>query len=759
MAGTTPLGPRSEPKSAGFPTMPAPSGGTVPRTPRSTTPVAPPVAPPVATPPARVPAPPAATPPATPPAAPAPPRAHAPRFSLAWKIFLGAGAVVTLVLGLTLVLTNISAKRAADVAIDRNLVLTAQRVEGYLAGRQRAMLNGARAFVQPSPFYSLFASDSIQREDILDQAIQAAQLSGATWVQMTDGQGVRLAKSDDPAAPADTLAGSALIGRALEGEETSGVGLTGDSLIYQVVAAPVRAAENVVGVMMVARMIDSVLADSIKRETQSEIVFYALDTLDRPHVAVSTLPRTPELDRALRDRVAMRAAPAAPGAAPDSAAPPADSAALPRAEFDLGGTHYIGQGALLRSASGTPLGGFVALRSRDQELASFRRLRDTILLAGALGLGLAFLLSYLIASQITKPVASLVAATRRAAEGDYSADITVRASDEIGTLADAFRAMLADLRDKQALVDFLSAGDTQQTVPIAKLSGTMQHAAEAMGAMGAGIVPGETFAGRYDVKEVLGVGGMGMVFKAHDRELDETVAIKTLKPDYVGRDSTALERFKSEIRLARKISHRNVVRTHDLGESAGVYYITMEFVEGKSLKDLIKARGRLPVPATLTIGKQLCRALEVAHEQGVIHRDIKPQNLVVEADGVLKVMDFGIARLAQRKSGVTEAGMVIGTPEYMAPEQLMGDEIDARADLWSAGVVLYECLTGSLPFNADSPIVLVTRVLEETPPKPRLIVPEVPRELSDLVMRVLSKDRDQRPRTADELHDLLAAIG
>src|SRR3989337_2513457 len=143
---------------------------------------------------------------------------------------------------------------------------------------------------------------------------------------------------------------------------------------------------------------------------------------------------------------------------------------------------------------------------------------------------------------------------------------------------------------------------------------------------------------------------MGMVFKAVDAELGEVIAIKALKQELLGEDPTALERFKSEIRLARRISHRNVVRTHDLGEFSGVYFITMEYVEGTSLKQLIRERGRLPLAVTLTVGKQLCRALEVAHEQGVIHRDIKPQNMVVEADGVLKVMDFGIARLAKSRA-------------------------------------------------------------------------------------------------------------
>src|SRR6185436_7623812 len=231
------------------------------------------------------------------------------------------------------------------------------------------------------------------------------------------------------------------------------------------------------------------------------------------------------------------------------------------------------------------------------------------------------------------------------------------------------------------------------------------------------------------------------------------VAIKTLKPDMVASDTTALERFKSEIKLARRISHRNVVRTYDLGEISGLYYLTMEFVEGKSLKELIKERGRLPASVVLPIAKQLCRALEVAHEEGVIHRDIKPQNMVVQADGVLKVMDFGIARLASRpkESGHTEAGMVVGTPEYMAPEQLLGDELDARADLYATGVVLYECLVGKVPITADTPVTLIARVLEEDPKPPLEVVPDIPRELSDLVMWVLAKERDKRPASAAEL--------
>ncbi|MBA3855081.1 MAG: serine/threonine-protein kinase, partial [Gemmatimonas sp.] len=213
--------------------------------------------------------------------------------------------------------------------------------------------------------------------------------------------------------------------------------------------------------------------------------------------------------------------------------------------------------------------------------------------------------------------------------------------------------------------------------------------------------------------------------------------------------------------LARKISHRNVVRTHDIGERDGLYFITMEYVEGTSLKQLIRSRGKLPLAVALSVGKQLARALEVAHEQGIIHRDIKPQNMVVEPDGVLKVMDFGIARLVSRpqESGVTQAGAIIGTPEYMAPEQVTGEPVDHRADIYAMGAVLYECVTGRTPLTAETPYQLIARLLEDSPEPPRAYNAELPAALDALILQMLAKKADARPQTALIVHDRLAAIG
>jgi serine/threonine-protein kinase len=671
-----------------------------------------------------------------------------PKFSLTVKIFLGTALVVAAVLGVGLAVTSRSANRTAIEAIQRALDGTRAQVQSALSERQRGMLSGVSVFVQSGPFRGLVEARNTSAA--LDQSLEAVEQLQVDWVQITDHIGVRLAKSDEPGAPADTLAAFSLIGGALDGNKVNGYGVTAKrDTLFQAVTVPIfrpaagAANGSVVGVLMAAKSVDSAFLATIRASTggKTDVVVYVFDDNQKPRLTASTLAPTDELRRTLA-----------------AWQPEESEQAMSQIHEDivLGGQHFVRLGAPLLTANGKPIGGFLALRSREAELAPFRSLQRTILVAGALGILVAFLLSFLIARQITKPVALLDAATTKAADGDYGAEIAVTSSDEIGALALKFRKLLSDLRDKQALVEILQGDTDARTV---QLTTGGELGATAQQAVALGITPGSTLAKRYHVKEIIGVGGMGTVFKALDAELDETVAIKTLKPEILSQDPSALERFKGEIRLARRISHRNVVRTHDLGEVGGIYFISMEYVEGKSLKDLIRGRGRLPPAGTITIGKQLLRALEVAHEQGVIHRDIKPQNVVVTPDGVLKVMDFGIARLAKRTEGVTQAGMVVGTPEYMAPEQLLGDEVDARVDIYAAGVVLYECLTGHVPFTAKTPIVLLTKVMDELPVPLREVNADIPAPLADLVMRALDKDAAKRPQTATEFHDALEAMG
>ncbi len=345
-------------------------------------------------------------------------------------------------------------------------------------------------------------------------------------------------------------------------------------------------------------------------------------------------------------------------------------------------------------------------------------------------------------------VQHVIEAARAVEGGEYRsgalADLVGR-DDALGRLARVFDGMAQEIRERETrLRDRVR--DLRAEIEAARDTG------RSGGPIidGGNLQPGERFAERYEVQSVVGTGGMGSVYRARDCELDETVAIKTLRRELVA-DETLIERFKQEIRLARKISHRNVVRTHDFGTWAGVHYLTMEYVEGITVRDLIDSRGQLGVSASLAIGVQLADALAVAHEQGVVHRDIKPQNLLLDADGVLKVMDFGVARLTQVGSMLTEAGLVIGTPAYMSPEQLLGEPVDGRSDLYAAGVVLYECLTGGLPFEAASPVSLIAKLLHEEPRSPVSVNGDVPPALSGLIVQLLAKKPEQRLSSSAEL--------
>jgi CheY-like chemotaxis protein len=323
--------------------------------------------------------------------------------------------------------------------------------------------------------------------------------------------------------------------------------------------------------------------------------------------------------------------------------------------------------------------------------------------------------------------------------------------DELGRLARVFDTMADHVRARESRLK-------EQVEALRREIADATAARTDEPSEGPTLPSGAVFADRYEVQGELGSGAMGMVYRAHDRELNELVAIKTLRSELLS-DPSVVTRFKSEIRLARHISSKHVVRTHDIGERDGVYYLTMEYVEGITLRSLLDTRGRLGVAPTLAIAAQLAQSLAAAHEQGVVHRDIKPQNLLVDANGVLKVMDFGVARLQGNRTQMTEAGMLVGTPAYMAPEQLLSEDFDERADLFAMGVVLFECLTGRLPFAGTTIVSIIAHLMRDEAPSPSSLNADVPADVSDLVLRLLAKEPGGRPATAAEVARQLAALG
>ncbi|MCI0601457.1 protein kinase [bacterium] len=263
--------------------------------------------------------------------------------------------------------------------------------------------------------------------------------------------------------------------------------------------------------------------------------------------------------------------------------------------------------------------------------------------------------------------------------------------------------------------------------------------------------------GRYQVLSELGRGGMGIVYQAYDKQLKDQVAIKLLSP-LLSTDQEALERLTREVSLARRVTHQNVIRIHDISEVNGLHYVSMEYFGGTNLKEHLKRSGSLSLLNAYQILSQICDGLEAAHSQGVVHRDLKAQNILIGPSGQIKIIDFGLARSVHLE-GMTATGLIMGTPEYMAPEQVAGKHVDERADIYALGVILFEMLTGRVPFTGDSAIAVGFQQLKDSPPSPRSINPQIPEEVERIILKALEKNPIQRYRTVDEMRkDFEAAL-
>jgi serine/threonine-protein kinase len=675
------------------------------------------------------------------------------------KILLFTSLLVVALLFTTLAFTTFQANRLAHNTITHDLLETRDVWETFQADRYNKLKLGIRVLANDPAFKAAITNkeveDSVRQATVLDMLRERGQDIKADFFIATGPDGVIIARSDRPGAAGQDLSHDPLVMKPLEGEESAAVWRQGDAL-FHAVAVPMLLGPDIVGVLVAGYAINESLANDIRKLTHSEVAYLSYNAGGPPQLAVSSLgPEEPALKAML-----SRAEFASPGG---GTAP---------FEVDLAGDLHLAIDVPLKSSTGATLGSLVALRSVASEMAGFNRFRNSLILVSLVVMVLGLGLAYVTASRITGPVRNLVHLVERARDGSYAGAVTVASSDEIGVLARTFNSLLADLREKEQMIGFLRDGMTEmRKVPGASDSGSMLATAEtaSIAAMptqtGMRIEKGSLFAGRYEILSTLGRGGMGIVYRAQDRTLDEIVALKVLRPDVLQEDHTLLERFKTELKLARRITHRNVLRTHDFGEANGTPYISMEYLEGVTLKDLIINKGALPLGVGLRIAKQMCQGLEAAHREGVVHRDIKPHNmLILPESGDLKIMDFGIARVSEvkgvpdRDAGLTTAGTVMGTPDYMPPEQAQGYPADFRSDIYALGVVLFEVFTGTLPFKGETPMAVVVAHIQTPPPPPRRINPQVPEDLQAVILRLMDKEPNRRYQRVSEILEELTAI-
>ena len=664
--------------------------------------------------------------------------------SLSLKFFLLTALIIFLLVLITLYASSRRANALANQTIREGLHDTLSTIQSFQDARRDRLEMTSKIIAEDPPFQAyLAAADSVS---ILDLARQRQTDLKSDFIIVTDASGVILARTDKPTSRGQNIANNTLVKQALDGDEVTGLWLEGKNL-YSAVTLPTITGDRITGVLVVSYAINEAVATEIKNLTHSEIAVTLQPGNEPPILIASTFGSNKEDLLASIKNFHKEQQPF---------------------EFEMGQGKYIGIMKAFSNPDGKPVGDFVAFRSLDRELVGFRQFQKSILWVAFGVMLFAFIASFFGARQITGPLRRLTDAVNEAKEqGNYEVPIETKSSDEVGVLAGSFKKLLEDLKEKNNLVQYLSKQVTSETVSEAvtimqstKVDSGPSTAQAPVGQTLASLGAGSVIGNRYEVLSVLGTGGMGVVLKARDRQLDDVVALKMLKGEALGQDPAALERFKQELKLARRIAHRYILRTYDYGEYDNYYLISMEYVKGITLKHLIVQRGILPIKIALQISKQICSGLDAAHEKGIIHRDIKPQNILLESTGDVKIMDFGIASVADAR-GLTMTGTVMGTPDYMSPEQAQGASMDARTDIYSTGVLMFEMFCGKLPFSAAQPLAVLHKHLNEPPPSPRIMNPELPPELEVILLKALAKRPEQRYQKISLLYadlDSLSAL-
>lgn len=680
------------------------------------------------------------------------PTAERSGLSLGARLFLAFGLVLALAVGGAMVVTlNVVRDIAADT-VDTSLS-NSQSVQRYFRQFRARQLELVTELVSSDPYFGSYVDEAVNADDPDLAARSVADLLqtkrnefGLDIALVLDPDGNVVARTDRPQALAVDLSSDPLVARGREElGPVSGLWTSGDAL-FQASVTPIARGRTVAGFLITGLALDNSLANDVKRVSGADVAY--LTAGERMRVVATTLD-VPATDRLLAEIETT-------DELGEALLAPSESGQTFR--LDLAGDRWLMQLSPLIDAQGEAFGTTVALTSLDRELAAYQNIPIVGLVTGVVAIVVALILSYVISQRILQPVRRLTTAAEAAVDGNFRHRVATEGSDEIGRLSRSFDSLLSSLREKRDMEDYMADMarhaplDGHREHPAQPVEQAEGHATEQMEETARSASPSgdlrRHLGERYELLSELGQGAMGVVFKAYDQKLDEIVAIKMLKPDSV--DQQSLERLKSELKLARRITHPNVLRTYDFGEAGDAPYLSMEYVSGMTLRELLDRRGKLPYGAALRIARQLCAGLQAVHEVGVLHRDIKPGNVMLEHRGNAKLMDFGISRPARSPEDTT-GDNISGTPHYMAPEQIQGGQPDARTDIYSLGVVLEELFTGGMPFSGESSMEVAVARLHQNPVPPSHFWPAIPDELETIILRCLAFKPDDRYQDTDSL--------
>lgn len=674
---------------------------------------------------------------------------------LATRLFVTIALLLIAVIGLTIVISTWTARRLAETKIRHNLASVPGIFQGYEASQTSAHINQVRSLAGEPGTKALMAQAGGNLETAHDSALDFAKTLGAQIVFLFDAQGRLISRSDLPV--------SAQAGRDFSGvlwvkspivnlTETSAyiLEVTQTRALFLVASAPVTQGQGnflkLNGVLAAAFEMTSERARDLARLTDGQVAFLANVAHRSMPMQIEAIAGTPRFETA-----GFAAHPPLPSAASDALF----GQGKPYGPFELeaDGEEFIATALPIFSGGGDPIAALLVGRSRTEEMAVFEKINRTILAVGILLLLAAIPVSLIQARRISRPIEQLAGAAAAIRNGNLRVSLPRPKGREVGALTRAFGGMVEELKQKAALESLVAslqhrAGHT--TIPAADSHSLLNHEGSQLPQTG------ETFAGRYRIETLLGFGGMGTVYRVRDLELDEDVALKVLRLPEGSDEEELVKTLKNEIRIARRITHPNVVRAYDMGESGRIRFLTMEYVPGTTLRELLDRKGRVELAPGLQLTKQIFRGLMAVHQEGIIHGDLKPHNVMVTGGGVVKLMDFGVARAAggQHES----ADVTIGTPRYMSPEQARGLSLDERSDIYSAGVLMFEIFTGAPPFRDDDINILMRRQITAPAPDPRTLRPDIPEPLARTILACLAKPPEERPQKAADVYRTIMRI-
>ncbi len=711
--------------------------------------------------------------------------------SLAWKFFLRTSVTILVIIGVLVYITSTVANRKARQSAGAQMISASQVVDRTFEQQGKIMDAGLEVFTQYSGnLANIETGDYKSVRDTLLDNLSRLSSDIAVIVRPT---GMLLSCTTDGAKQDYNDVG--IVQMAMYPEEARKAGYPGPSYrgffksdegqfkgVYHAVARAISSPGGAsLGVMMVANRLNDTAAKDLRqislpppaRKGDPPPHFGLLSSFQIQGLTLADADQRAKLQQAISSTAEFKAAQGQVVAGQRSKTIP----------VTLEGQPYLAVLAPLKGVNALDLQiADVVMMPLEPFLAPFMTIRYVILATGAGGLILAMIFSLTSSRAVTSPLSALARATAQLAEGERPEIPALDSQDEVGYLTQAFRAMLSELKAKDELLAALekldapngrrgmgaemesiaqsrmsmSAVDVDATIMLPTTSQVLQGTEPVARRKRVTLKEGELFAGRYRIEDILGKGGMGIVLKAHDEQLDEDVALKIIRPEH---DLSAgfLEQLKQEIKLARKITNKYVLRTHDYGDFEGLPFVSMEYLKGVTLKQLLDDRGSLPIGLVLRIGRQLAEGLEAAHGVGVVHRDIKPLNILFDARGDAKIMDFGLAAPVAAK-GTSEEGQVFGTPRYMAPEQVKGERVDPRTDLYALGVMLFELSTGFPPFEHAVITELLRMHLNAPVPRAKDMAPGLPDGFSYLLERLMAKRMEDRPASALEVAETLKLL-